>query len=70
MLYPSINKLSEKVDSKYSLVIMTAKRARQIIDGQAKLTDTDKEKPVSIATDEIAEGLIEYSREDRYDIGV
>ncbi|MCG8484375.1 MAG: DNA-directed RNA polymerase subunit omega, partial [Clostridia bacterium] len=61
MLYPSINKLSEKVDSKYSLVIMTAKRARQIIDGQPKLTDTDKEKPVSIATDEIAEGLIDYS---------
>ena len=70
MLYPSINKLSEKVDSKYSLVIITAKRARQIIDGQQYLTDTDKEKPVSIATQEISEGLIEYVREDKYDIGV
>lgn len=70
MLYPSINKLSEKVDSKYSLVIITAKRARQIIDGQPNLIDTDKEKPVSIATYEISEGLIDYSREEKYDIGV
>ena len=30
MIYPSINDLVKKVDSKYTLVIATAKRAREI----------------------------------------
>ena len=32
MLYPSINEIRKKVDSKYTLVIMAAKRARDIVD--------------------------------------
>lgn len=66
MLYPSVNQLKDKVDSKYSLVIITAKRAREIIDGKPKLIETDIEKPVSIAAKEIAEGLIKYKREEKY----
>lgn len=58
MLNPPINKLMEKVDSRYSLVIVAAKRARQIIDGDEKLTDTDSNKPVTIATHEIVEDKI------------
>ncbi|NLK71749.1 MAG: DNA-directed RNA polymerase subunit omega [Clostridiales bacterium] len=65
MLYPSVNQLRDKVDSKYSLVILTAKRAREIIDGSPKLIDTDIEKPVSIAAIEIAEGLVKYKREEK-----
>ncbi|GEO25125.1 hypothetical protein AAC03nite_09100 [Alicyclobacillus acidoterrestris] len=30
MLYPSIDKLIELTDSKYALVVLTAKRARQL----------------------------------------
>ena len=60
MLYPSINKIRTKVDSRYTLVILAAKRARDIIEGRPKLTEADVEKPVSIAAKEIAEDLITY----------
>ena len=60
MLYPSINEIRKKVDSRYTLVILAAKRSRDIIDGMPKLTEADVEKPVSIAANEIAEDLITY----------
>ncbi|RKD27840.1 DNA-directed RNA polymerase subunit omega [Caminicella sporogenes DSM 14501] len=64
MLYPSINELLKKVDSRYTLVIATAKRARQLIDGYEKLTDLESNKPVSIATQELYEGKITYEKID------
>ena len=39
MLYPSINEIRKKVDSRYTLVVLAAKRARDIIDGYPLLTD-------------------------------
>ena len=64
MLYPSINEIRKKADSRYTLVILAAKRARDIIDGKPILTeDTEVEKPVSIAANEIAEDYITYKRE-------
>lgn len=63
MLYPSINVIRQKADSRYTLVILAAKRARDIIDGKPKLTEADIEKPVSIAANEISEDLITYRRE-------
>lgn len=62
MLYPSINDLREKVDSKYTLVILAAKRSRDLIDGKMPLVDIGFSKPVSIATQEIAEDIISYTR--------
>lgn len=64
MLYPSINEIRKKADSRYTLVILAAKRARDIIEGKPKLTEVKVEKPVSIAANEIAEDLITYSREE------
>ncbi|WZL74781.1 DNA-directed RNA polymerase subunit omega [Clostridiaceae bacterium 35-E11] len=58
MLNPPINQLMEKVDSRYSLVIVASKRAREIIDGDGKLTNAESSKPVTIATHEIAEQKI------------
>ena len=46
MLYPSINTMRSKVDSRYTLVTLAAKRARDIIDGTAKLTEADVIKTV------------------------
>ena len=43
------------VNSRYSIVLATAKRARQIIDG---------EKPLSIAIDELNSGKIKIIAED------
>ena len=63
MLYPSINVLRTKADSKYTLVSLAAKRSRDIIDGKPTLVQLDINKPVSIATREIADDLITYSRD-------
>ena len=65
MLYPSINLLRSKVDSSYTLVIMAAKRSRDLIDGKPQLTEVESSKPVTLATNEIAEDLISYTREEK-----
>lgn len=62
LLYPPINKLQDKTDSKYSLAILTAKRARDIIDGKPVLTEEECERPVSQAAKEIYEDLVTYNR--------
>ncbi|MEV4457788.1 DNA-directed RNA polymerase subunit omega [Microbispora sp. NPDC004025] len=67
---PSIDSLLDIVDSKYSLVIMGAKRARQInayysqlgeglLEYVGPLVETHaQEKPLSIALREVSEGLL------------
>ncbi len=71
MIHPSykemmeaVNKKSEDdttpiVSSRYSIVMATAKRARQIVNGDEPLTDeVGDRKPLSIAVDEIYEGAV------------
>ena len=58
MVKPSVAELLEKIDDRYSLVIATAKRARQIAQGGEVLVKTDDVAPVSIAADEIEEGKV------------
>ncbi len=59
MLYPSVDEIREKVDSKYATVILAAKRARDILDGAPPLMEgLDEEKAVSVAAYEIAAGYI------------
>lgn len=64
LLYPSINILRDKTDSRYSLVILTAKRARDIIDGKPALTEDESERPVSQAAKEIAADMIKAAEKD------
>ena len=53
MLYPSIDKMLQKADSKYSLVIATSRRARRLKDGAKQLIDKPKShKFVGIALEE------------------
>ena len=59
MVKPSVPELLEKVQNRYVLVIATAKRAREIANGDKVLVDTDDVAPVSIAADEIEEGKVE-----------
>lgn len=63
MLYPSIDEIKKKADSRYTLVILAAKRSRDLIDGKPRLTNSDAEVPASIAASEIAEDLITYRRD-------
>ena len=62
LLYPAVDLLKTKVDSKYTLAILASKRARDIIDGKPMLTINDTYKPLSVATSEISEDLISYTR--------
>jgi DNA-directed RNA polymerase subunit omega len=62
MIYPTLSSLLEKVDSKYTLVVAVAKRARQLVDGQPRLTKVDSNKPVTIAINEINDKKIGYVR--------
>lgn len=58
MVDPSIDYLTEKVDSKYTLAMLAAKRARALtVPGQNL-----PEKEVSIALKEIANDTITYER--------
>ncbi len=60
MKQPSLDTLMSKVDSKYTLVIVVAKRARQIME-DAKHEDLAKGvKPVSISLVEISESNLKF----------
>lgn len=65
MIYPTIGSLLKKTDSRYTLVIVVAKRARQLINGAHKLTKCNSEKPVTIAINEVNENMITYIRTKR-----
>lgn len=70
MLHPSysdlmdvVNSEVEKgeapiVNSRYSIVMATSKRARQIIDGKEPLVKVGSQKPLSIAVEELLESKI------------
>ncbi|WP_298590007.1 DNA-directed RNA polymerase subunit omega [uncultured Selenomonas sp.] len=62
MADPSINKLLEMVDSRYTLVVLAAKRARQLLDGDEPKVAAKSSKDVTIALEEISEGDILYRR--------
>lgn len=46
------------VQSRYSIVLATAKRARQIIAGETALVDGEGKKPLSVAVDELHQGKV------------
>ena len=53
------------VNSRYSIVLATSKRARQIIDGSEPLVEVKAgEKPLSIAIDELNQGKIKIVAEN------
>ena len=60
MIYPPISKLMEQADSRYTLVIETAKRARQLAEGSDPMINIASKKHVTIAANEIAQGRVAY----------
>ncbi|MDU2373875.1 MAG: DNA-directed RNA polymerase subunit omega [Peptoniphilus harei] len=60
MIIPSFKELKGVADSRYELAILVSKRARKIIDGNPALVDTDSEKPVTVAIEEIMAGKIKF----------
>ena len=60
MVNPSTDALLTKVDSRYGLVVLAAKRARQLLeDGDLKVQQQST-KDVTNALEEIVEGKISY----------
>jgi DNA-directed RNA polymerase subunit omega len=53
----------DKFDSKYSLVVLIAKRARLLEEGSERLIDCSADNSVTVAINEIAKGKITYSRD-------
>lgn len=53
LIRPTLESLMKKVDSKYTLVTLAAKRARELTDGDAPFVEVKTNKVVSIAMDEI-----------------
>ncbi len=52
------------VSSRYSIVMATSKRARQIIAGDDPLVDSAGKKPLSIAVEELNEGKIKIINDE------
>jgi len=59
-----VDALLEIVPSKYEVVVLAARRARQLVSGAQPLTPTRATKPVSIAFAEMAAGVLEYRRDE------
>ncbi len=65
MLYPSVDALKKKIDSKYSLVSFASKRARQMQEeGGESLHKYVSYKPVGKALEEVAAGVLRKRRQD------
>lgn len=63
MIIPELDKILEKVDCRYTLVVEVAKRARQLVQGAQPLTDDPIENPVSQAVEEIYNDKVTYVRQ-------
>lgn len=55
------------VTSRYSIVMATAKRARQIIAGDDELVDGKGKKPLSVAVEELNQGMIKILNDENAD---
>ncbi len=53
-IIPSADRLEAKIGNKYSLVIVAAKRARQLKEGAVPLVPIASENPLTISLDEVA----------------
>lgn len=60
LINPSVSELLKQVDNRYGLVTVAAKRARQIVAGQNPMIDSESIKPLSIAVQEVQQGLITF----------
>lgn len=52
------------VNSRYSIVLATAKRARQLISGADPLVRSSSSKPLSIAVDEMYQSKVKILNDD------
>ena len=80
MLHPSYSEIIKAVNSevepgeqpvvqsRYSIVIATAKRARQLINGEEAAVPSYGKKPLSVAIEELYKGTVKIVNEDEEEI--
>ena len=61
MLYPAMSDLLKNIDSRYLMVNVVARHARQISIEAEENNETLTEKPVTLAIREVAEGKLSAS---------
>lgn len=66
MLYPPMSELLTHVDSRYLLVNVVARRARQLSIEAEQEGYVLEQKPVTLAIREVAEGKLTASLKDEY----
>ncbi|HEU5319414.1 MAG TPA: DNA-directed RNA polymerase subunit omega [Methylomirabilota bacterium] len=64
MAFPSLEHALNKVSNRYLLVVLSAKRARQLNRGAPSRVETRHRKPTSTALEEIAAAKVEYRVKD------
>ena len=67
MIYPSIDRLLNIVDSKYELVHIAARRSKQISrEGYLQMPESDykSKKNIGRALEEVSEGLIKVRKKE------
>ena len=71
MLYPPMSDLVEKVGSRYLLVNLVSRRAREIAIERNEVEDPNEKKPVSCAIDEVYTGKLKITAQsedtDKYE---
>lgn len=60
MVEPGMDALLEKVDSKYTLVSVSSKRARKVME----INEDIRENPVTMALWDIADGKVSWNRDE------
>ena len=59
MLYPAMGELSSHIHNRYMLVNVVSRRARQIAEAYENAHQILEEKPVTIAINEVANGILD-----------
>lgn len=64
MINPSFEELRKINDSRYAIVMITSKRAKRLVEKSKPLIETNSQKPVTIALEELMQGKISYESTD------
>jgi DNA-directed RNA polymerase subunit omega len=60
LIYPEGDAIKERIHNRYSLVVLAAKRARQLKEGAPALIETTSANALTVALEEIAAGKVNY----------
>jgi DNA-directed RNA polymerase subunit omega len=60
VIKPPLEALLDRVANKYALVIVAAKRARQLKEGSLPMVEVESGNPVTVALEEIAAGKVRF----------